>query len=118
MTTEERIFYESAVGRIELREKIVRRSEVALDRAHWFRNAIGVMAIIFVVLRAAEVTTPFPGIQWIARHDLAIALGLVAGLMLTATNIWCARQRLSESRDSLLAYVSSLPRPRGNPTYS
>jgi hypothetical protein len=114
MSTEERIFYESVVGHIELREAIVRRDGIALSRARWLRNAVGVMAIVFVVLRLVEVTAPAPWLRWIAQQDVAIALALIVGLLFAAANIWFARQRLVESRSTLLAYVSSLPMPDEN----
>jgi hypothetical protein len=68
VTAEERIFYESFVGHIELREGIVRRDAFVLERAFFIWNAVGALAAIFAVLRLVELSSEIRELDWVTEH--------------------------------------------------
>jgi len=108
---EERIFYESFVGHIELREGIIRRDVFVLERALFIRNAIGALAAIFAVLRLVDLSSEMRGLDWVTRHGAPISVGLVVSLLFASANIWFARERLKDSRADLVEYIGRLPIP-------
>jgi len=107
MTKQERILYERFAGHVELREEIVHHADVALARAIRLRNAVGVGAILLGVLELAALLAPGPWFNWPSSAAMACAMG---GMWLfTVANTWSCRQRVNDSREILLEYVSRLP---------
>src|SRR5262245_34231497 len=107
MTTQERMLYEQFAGHVELREEIVRHADVALARAVRLRNALGIAAILLGVLELVALLAPAPWFNWPSSAVMACAMG--GTWLFTVANTWSCRQRVNESREILLEYVSRLP---------
>ena len=109
MTIEERRIYGALVGHVELREDCVRRTSVAWYRAVRFRNAIGVVTLVFIALQLPGLFITVRQPDWFSSHALGVVLGLAAIWLFAAGNAWCCGQRVSECRARLIDFVSRLP---------
>ena len=78
MTIEERRIYGALAGHVELREDSVRRTGAAWYRAVRFRNAIGVVTLVFIALQLPGLFITVRQPDWFSSHALGVALGLSA----------------------------------------
>jgi ABC-type nickel/cobalt efflux system permease component RcnA len=109
MTSHEKMLYGPFAEAVELREEIVRRTDLALSRATRLRNAIGIVATLITVLLLAVMVVPVPLSRSLGALSAAITLGFGAAWLLSAANVWMCWQRANECRAVYLKYVNGLP---------
>ena len=109
MTIHERIIYGRLSGAVSLRQEIVSRATRNLHAAQRLRLMIVVTATIVGVIQIAAYFELVSASAWINSHGYHISLSCIAATLFASAHVWCCRQRLENSNESLAEFVRHLP---------